>query len=127
MAGPLIAVLEVKRALDCLNPRKGTDPNTFFPEILKGLSSHIDPVLTRMFKLSHQTAQVRGIRLMPRNGNPYRKTSHTTEPRQFRPICVTPVIRKALETILKEKLQSRLSQISLLQRNNVASSLVDRL
>ncbi len=50
--------LEVRRALDGLNPHKGAGPDGLFPKVLKALHSHIAPVLARMFKLSLQTAQV---------------------------------------------------------------------
>ncbi len=45
---------------------------------------------------------------------PVAKSSRTTDPRQFRPISLAPVVFKILETILKEKLLSHLFQISLL-------------
>ncbi len=45
---------------------------------------------------------------------PSRKKPHTTDPKQFRPISLTSVVCKILETILKEKLLSHLSQLSLL-------------
>ncbi len=50
MADALITELEVRRALDCLNPHKGAGPNGLFPNVLKALSSHIAPVLARMYK-----------------------------------------------------------------------------
>ncbi len=58
MADPLITELEVRRALDALNPHKGTGPDGLFPKVLKALNSHIAPVLARMFNPSLQTAQV---------------------------------------------------------------------
>ncbi len=51
---PLITELEVRRALDGLNPHKGAG----LPKVLKALNSHIAPVLARTFNLSLQTAQV---------------------------------------------------------------------
>ncbi len=42
------------------------------------------------------------------------KSPRTTDPRQFRPISLTSGVYKILETILKEKLLSHLSQLSLL-------------
>ncbi len=55
MVDPLITELEVRCALDGLNPHKDAGPDGFFPKALKALSSHISPVLVRMFNLSHQT------------------------------------------------------------------------
>ncbi len=40
--------------------------------------------------------------------------SRTTDPRQFRPISLTPVVCKILDAILKEALLSNISQLSLL-------------
>ncbi len=45
---------------------------------------------------------------------PVAKNPRTTNPMQFRPISLTSVICKIVETILKEKLLSHLSQLSLL-------------
>ncbi len=57
MTDPLITELEVRRALDGLNPHKGAGPDGLFPEVLKALNSHIVPVLALyLFNLSHQTA-----------------------------------------------------------------------
>ncbi len=66
-----------------------------------------------MFNLSLQTAQVpedwrRAI------VTPVAKSPSTTDPRQIRPMSLTPVVCKILETILKEKLLSHLSQLLLL-------------
>ncbi len=60
MADPLITELEIRRALDGLNPHKGACPDWLFPKVLKALNSHIAPVLARMFNLSIQTAHVPG-------------------------------------------------------------------
>ncbi len=75
----LITELEIRRALDGLNPHKAAG----LPQALKALKSHIAPVLARMFNLSLQTAQV------PEDGRhaivtPAAKTPRTTNPRQFR-------------------------------------------
>ncbi len=58
MADPLFTELEIRRALDSLNPHQGAGPDGLFPKVLKALNSHIAPVLARMFNLSLQTAQV---------------------------------------------------------------------
>ncbi len=58
MADPLITELEVRRALDGLNPLKGAGPDGLLPKVLKALNSHIAPVLARMFNLSLQTTLV---------------------------------------------------------------------
>ncbi len=112
-ADMLITEPEVKRALDGLNPHKGGGPDGLFSKVLKALNSHIAPVLARMFNLSRQTGQVpedwRRVIVTP-----VTKTPRTTDPRQFRPTRLTSVVCKILETILKEKLLSHLSQLSLL-------------
>ncbi len=94
MADPLITELEVRRALDGLNPHKGAGPNGLFPKVLKALNSHIAPVLALMFNLSLQTAQIpedwrRAI------VTPVAKSPRSTDPRQFRPIRLTSVVGKA--------------------------------
>ncbi len=57
-ADPLITELEVRRALDSLNPHKGAGPVGLFSKFLKALSSHIAPILAQMLNLSLQTVQV---------------------------------------------------------------------
>ncbi len=66
-----------------------------------------------MFYFSLQTA------LVPEGWHravvaPVAKSPCTTDSRQFRPIRVTSVVCKILETIFKEKLMSHLHQLSLL-------------
>ncbi len=68
-----------------------------------------------MFNLSLKTAQI------PEDWrrtivNPTAKSPRTTDPRQFRPISLTSVVCKILETILKEKLLCHLYQLLLLTR-----------
>ncbi len=113
MADPLITELEIRRALDGLNPHKGAGPDGLFPEFLKALNSHIAPVRARMFNLSLQTAQVPEDWRRP-IVTPVTKRPRTTDPRQFRPISLTSANCKILETILKKKVLSHLSQLSLL-------------
>ncbi len=112
-SSPLITELEVIHTLNCLNPHEVVSPDRLFPKALKALSSHIAPVLGQMLKRSLQTVKVsenwrRGI------VTPVTKNPRTTDPRQFRPISLTSVVCKTLETILEEKLMSYLSQLSLL-------------
>ncbi len=45
MADPLFTELEVRRALDGLNPHKGAGPDGLFPKVIKAINSHITPVL----------------------------------------------------------------------------------
>ncbi len=48
LSDPLITELEVRHALDALNPHKGAGPDGLFPKVHKALNSHIVPVLARM-------------------------------------------------------------------------------
>ncbi len=86
MADPLITEMEVRCALDGLNPHKGAGPDWLFPKVLKALNSHTAPVLARMFGLSLQTAQVpedwrRAIVIpvakSPRTTDPAPRVAHT--------------------------------------------------
>ncbi len=102
VADPLITELEIRRALDGLNPHKGACPDGLFPKVLKALNSHIAPVLARMFNLSLQTAHVpedwrRAI------VTPVAKSPHTTDPRQFRPISLTLIGRVNLDNSFEIK------------------------
>ncbi len=113
MADPFITELEVRRALDGLIPHKCAGPDGLFPKVLKALHSHIAPAFARMCNLSLQTAQV------PEDWRralvtPVAKSDRTTAPGHLRPISLTSGVCKTLETILKEKLLSHLSQLSLL-------------
>ncbi len=51
VADPFITGMEVRRALACLNLHKGAGPDGLPPEALNALSSHIAPVLARMFNI----------------------------------------------------------------------------
>ncbi len=55
---PLITELEVRRALDDLNPHKCAGPDGLFPKVLKALTSHIAPVLVQMFHSNPPRSQV---------------------------------------------------------------------
>ncbi len=95
------------------NPVLQPRTQELFPKILKALDPHISPVLAGMFNISLQTAKVpkdwRHAKLTP-----VAKSPRTADSRRFRPISLTSVDCKILETILKEKMLSPLSQLSLL-------------
>ncbi len=55
MANPHITQSETQRALEALNPNKGTGPDGLFP---KTRSPYIAPTLSRIFNLSLQTSQI---------------------------------------------------------------------
>ncbi len=105
--------LEIKRALDALNPDTGAVPGSVIPKALKTLSPFIAPTLFSIFNLSLQTSQI------PDNWRhtiviPVAKLPRTTDPSLFRPISLTSVVCKVLEAILKGKMLANLSQFSLL-------------
>ncbi len=58
MADPLITELEIRRALDRLNHHKTAGPDGLSPKVLKAHSYNISPVLSPLFSLLFQTAQV---------------------------------------------------------------------
>ncbi len=113
MANPHITEPETQRALEALNPNKGTGPYGLFPKALKTRSPYIAPILYRIFNLSLQTSHIHDD-WRHAIVTPVAKTPRTADPNLFRPINLTPIVGKVLEAILKKRMPAHLSQFSLL-------------
>ena len=104
---------EVKRILQTLNTRASAGPDGIHPLIFKNLAAEITGVLTDLFNKSLMESALPQewkdgvVKALPKAGD------HSM-PTNYRPICLTPMAAKIMETLVKGSLMSFLQESCLL-------------
>ena len=106
---------EVKKALGNLKPDKSPGPDGISPRILKELRSELAPACTTLFQKSYDTGEV------PQDWKlahvcPIHKKADKSSPENYRPVSLTCVLSKVMETVIREHVMKYLSE------NNIISS-----
>ncbi|CAH8517265.1 unnamed protein product [Dicrocoelium dendriticum] len=106
-------VAEVHGLVSCLDSTKPAGPDGLHPLILKSLSAVISPAVTDLFNRSLSIGCVpcdwkcAVVKPIPKGGD-------TRKVENYRPICLTAVLSKVLEKIVKKRLLQLLETNSLL-------------
>ena len=112
----IVSKEEVCKLLQKLNPGKAPGPDGMYPSILKDLAEEISEPLSTLFMQSVREGKVpqdwRDANVMP-----IFKKGSKQEACNYRPISLTSVICKGLETLMKKKLVSHLSTNNLLNKS----------
>ncbi len=114
METPHITESETQRALEALNPNKGAGPDGPISKALKTLSPYIALTLSRIFNLLLLLTSQIPDDWRHAIVTPVAKAPRTSDPNLFRPMKLTCVVCKVLETILKENVLAHLPQFALL-------------
>ena len=101
------SVEDVERALRRLNTQKAPGPDGIHPLVLKTLSAELAPVVHQLFRKSLDTAALPAvwkqglIRPFPKPGDP-------TQPANYRPVCMTAILVKLMESFVKDAIDKHL-------------------
>ena len=107
---------EVLKRLKALNQNKSPGPDNIHPRILKELSHELSLPLTLIFKKSLENGNLpkswKDGHIMPifKKGN-----KHKVE--NYRPVCLTSICCKILESIIREKIMVHLIHNKLISKN----------
>ena len=103
---------DVSLALDNLKVNKSPGPDNIFPKILKETKNEIVPLLASLFNKSLQQGVVPND-WKTANVTPIFKKGDRSSPGNYRPISLTSVVGKLLESVIRDKL------VDFLERNNL--------
>jgi len=104
---------KVRRVLQALDTNKATGPDGIPPIVLKKCAPELSPVLSRLFELS----LVKGrcpLSWKSSHVIPVPKKGDLSLPSNYRPIAITSVLCKVLETLLTEAIMSFCEQHSVI-------------
>ena len=96
-------VNEVELKLKNLDKYKSPGPDGFLPRILREVSSEVSTHLTSIFNRSLETGEV-PLDWRMANVTPIFKKGDHERPENFRPVSLTSVVGKILESIIKDKI-----------------------
>ena len=105
---------EVKKKINELNKYKSPGPDGFLPRVLKEVRDEVAPLLTRIFNLSIRTGCV------PRDWReaevtPIFKKGDRSQASNYRPISLTSIVGKIMESIMVDKITLHLESNLLLR------------
>ncbi len=94
-----VEVVDVRRVLRAVNPRKATGPDGVPGKVLKACADQLAPVFTVIFNLSLGQATIPAC-LKSATIIPVPKKSPTNNLNDFRPVALTPIITKCFEKLV---------------------------
>ena len=103
----------IKAALDKIDMSKAAGPDDIPASILKRFSSVFLPILALIFRKSYDEGIV-PIEMKSANIVPIHKSGDKTEPGNYRPVSLTPIIAKIFETIMKNFIESHVERHQIL-------------
>ena len=103
---------DVMRVIDKLKICKSPGPDKIYPRILKEVKEAISKLLCAIFNLSLRTGKVVSEWKLA-NVTPLFKKGDKSNPGNYRPISLTSVVCKLMESILRDKI------VEFLEKNNI--------
>ncbi len=100
---PRITTHEVKKKLDKLKPHSAAGPDGIGPRVLRELSGELAPPLAHVFRRSLDEKKVPND-WKKANVTPIHKKGPKAEPGNYRPVSLTSVTCKLMESLLKDKI-----------------------
>jgi hypothetical protein len=104
---------EVKRALMELDVNKAVGPDGIGPMVLKKCAPELAPSLARLFRLSIRSGRTPS-EWRTAHISPIHKGGSKSDPNNYRPVSLLPIVSKVLETIINKRLKKHLLQHNLL-------------
>ena len=109
-------VEEVSKKIDNLDSYKAPGTDRFLPRVLKEVRDEISPQLVTLFNRSLETGVVPQD-WREANVTPLFKKGATSKPGNYRPVSLTSVVGKLLESIIVDKLTDHLEGNNLLKNS----------
>jgi hypothetical protein len=99
-----ITIEDVERAINKLKINKSPGPDLVYPVLIKNLCNEVAPILQEIFNLSLKTGNIPND-WKRANITPIFKKGDKSLPENYRPISLTSIIGKLMETILCEQIR----------------------
>ena len=104
---PHITTQEVKKKLDALKPHSAAGADGIGPRLLRELSKELAPLLAHVFR-SSLSEKVVPEDWKKANVTPIHKKGPKADPGNYRPVSLTSVSCKVMESILKDKIMGHI-------------------
>ena len=104
---------EIVAKIRSIDPNKAAGPDGFLPKVVKAVAEEISPHLCRIFNRSLITGEV-PLDLRSADVSPIHKKGPLTERGNFRPISLTSIPGKLLESIVKDRIVDHLDRHKLI-------------
>jgi len=104
---------EVLEKLAHLDPNKAPGPDGFLPKVMRSVASGLAPHLCRVFKMSLESSEV-PLDWRSADVSPIHKKGPEDQASNFRPVSLTSVPGKVLESLLKDRIVHHLERNKLL-------------
>ncbi|KAG6933041.1 hypothetical protein G0U57_020115, partial [Chelydra serpentina] len=111
-----VSLEEVLKLIDKLNCNKSPGPDGIHPRVLKELKCEIAELFTRVCNLSFKLASVPNDWKIA-NVMPIFKRGSRGDPGNYRPVSLTSVLGKVVETIVKNKIVRHIEEHKLLGKS----------
>ena len=105
--------LEVVAKIRALDPNKAAGPDGYLPKVVKAVADEVGVHLCQIFNRSLETGEV-PLDMRSANVSPIHKKGPLTDRGNFRPISLTSVPGKLLESLVKDKIVEHLDRHNLL-------------
>ena len=110
----LISEEDVTQAIDKLKVNKSPGPESIYPRVLKECKNNLVKPLVYIFNKSLETGEIPNEFKLA-NVTPIFKKGDKSEPGNYRPISLTSVVGKLLESILRDKIVEHLENNELIR------------
>ena len=104
---------DIYEKLTKLDPHKAPGPDTFLPKVMKNVAAGLAPHLSQVFEYSLETGQV-PLDWRSANVCPIHKKGPEDQASNFRPVSLTSVPGKVLESLIKDRIVIHLERNQLL-------------
>ena len=108
-----VTVTDVLSVLEHLDPYKSPGPDGFLPKVMRSVAAGLAPLLCRVFSASLERGEV-PLDWRSADVCPMHKKGREDQASNFRPVSLTSVPGKVLETLIKARMVSHLEQNDLL-------------
>ena len=113
MTNVTISEDKVRLKIMNLDENKSVGPDGISAKLIKRAVEAFTPILTKLFKLSYETGRV-PKKMKSANVIPIFKNGDKRCPNNYRPVSITPIISKLMESIIKDDIEKHVYQSGLL-------------
>ena len=108
-----VNILNVGKKLSLLNPMKSVGPDNVYPKILQKMHEELKYPITKLFNKSLQTNSI-PMEWKKSNVTPIHKSGSKKKASNYRPISITSILCRVLESCIKDEITSHFEKHNLI-------------
>ena len=103
----------VRKKIDMIDTSKSTGPDGVPALLIKNAADTFTPILTKIYRLSYESGKVpAGMKIA--HIKPLFKSGEKNSPNNYRPVSITSVLSKILESILKDHFETHIQSFDIM-------------